>query len=219
MHGLISSLAFALVFHFSLPAIANEPAGTEDGGPRNWEISSEQDLVNLYENQSNDANVLMRYPKGTILSNLGCQLVADQYWCDVQKVEGGKRGYVKAEKLIPAAASDGTVGYGVDDSAERAGQGEFDATGKVPCALNVAQPMNQCDFGVARAGSGYATIVIKRPNLHDRIIFFTMGQYIFVSSSEASPVGEVSHEIKGDLHYIKVDDERYEIPDAVIFGG
>jgi hypothetical protein len=36
----------------------------------------------------------------------------------------------------------------------RAGAGDFDATGQVPCAQPKGQPMAQCNFGVSRAGRG-----------------------------------------------------------------
>ena len=45
---------------------------------------------------------------------------------------------------------------GEDDSCYRAEQGEFDATGEVPCSMATGQPMARCTFGVARAGGGGA---------------------------------------------------------------
>ena len=87
-------------------------------------------------------------------------------------------------------------------------------------ALNLrAQPTGQCRFDVARSGGGYATVAIDRGEDPKRIIYFRFGQAIGTASSEAE--GEVtfdSHQVE-DLHFIRVGPERYEIPDAVIFGG
>ena len=93
-------------------------------------------------------------------AELGCRLAEGRIWCDVQKLGGGSRGYVAQMYLKPAVSPDGSVATGPDDSALRAGQGKFDATGQIPCRQYAGQPMMQCEFGVARAGGGYATVVI-----------------------------------------------------------
>jgi hypothetical protein len=139
-------------------------------------------------------------------------------WCDVQQLGGGPRGYVAAEFLKPAVSPDGSVATGVDDSALRAGQGQYDASGNLPCALHAGQPMAQCEFGVARAGGGYATVIIKKPDGQTRAIFFRMGKPIGADTSEANP-GEFSAAREADLNFIRIGDERYEIPDAVVLGG
>jgi heat shock protein HslJ len=194
------------------------PAAPEDGGPRNWEVAGVSRALNLREEPSTAARVVTRYAPGTILDNLGCQRAAGRVWCDVQQLGGGPRGYVAAEFLKPAVSPDGSVATGPDDSALRAGQGRFDATGQIPCAQYLGQPMTPCEFGVARAGGGYATVVIKRPDGRSRAIFFRMGQPIGADTSEADP-GEFSATREGDLNLIRVGHERYEIPDAVPLGG
>jgi hypothetical protein len=105
-----------------------------------------------------------------------------------------------------------------DGSALRAGQGKFDATGKIPCAQYAGQPMSQCEFGVARAGGGYATIVIKKLDGRSRAIYFRIDKPIGADTSEADP-GKFSVMREGDLNFIRIGNERYEIPDAVVLGG
>lgn len=140
-------------------------------------------------------------------------------WCDVQELGGGPRGYVSAEFLKPAVSPDGSVATGIDDSALRAGQGKFDATGRIPCSRSAGQPTTQCEFGVARSGGGDATVVIKWPNARNRVIFFRMGKPVGADNSQADGYPEFSVTRAGDLHLIRVGDERYEIPEAVLFGG
>ena len=108
---------------------------------------------------------------------------------------------------------------GPDDSALHAGQGKFDATGAVPCAQRAGQPTTQCKFGVARAGGGYATVVITRPDGRTRAIFFRMGIPIGADTSQADGYGKFRSRKESDLNLIRVGDERYEIPDAVVLGG
>ncbi len=133
--------------------------------------------------------------------------------------DGGPRGYVAAEFIKPAVSPDGSVSMGPDDSACRAGQGEFDAKGQVPCAQSTGQPMTQCDFAVARAGGGYATVVITRPDGRTRAIFFRRGVAIGADTSQADNPGAFSARRESDLTFISIGPERYEIPDAVVLGG
>ena len=108
---------------------------------------------------------------------------------------------------------------GPDDSALRAGQGKFDATGTVPCAQRAGQPTTQCKFGVARAGGGYATVFITKPDGRTRAIFFRMGIPVGADTSQADGYGRFKAGKESDLHLIRVGDERHEIPDAVVLGG
>lgn len=143
-----------------------------------WQVAGVSDALNLRAHPSTTATIIARFRPGTILDNLGCSDADGRVWCDVQPLGGGPRGYVAAVYLKPAVSPDGSVAMGPDDSALRAGQGRFDATGKIPCAQSAGQPMMQCPFGVARAGGGYATVVIKKPDGRTRAIFFRMGKPI-----------------------------------------
>jgi len=197
---------------------AGAPAAPEEGGPRNWEVAGVSRALNLREQPSTSARIVATYSPGTILDNLGCRRVDGRFWCDVQQLGGGPRGYVAAEFLKPAISPDGSVARGPDDSALRAGQGEFDARGPLPCAQYVGQTMGVCQFGVARAGGGYATVVVTKPDGRTRAIFFRMGKPIGADTSEADP-GEFGARREGDLNSIRIGNERYEIPDAVVLGG
>ena len=79
--------------------------------------------------------------------------------------------------------------------------------------------MARCDFGVARAGGGYATVVVTKPDGMKRAIYFRSGTAIGADTSEADGYHEFRTEKESDLHLIRVGPERYEIPDGVILGG
>jgi hypothetical protein len=170
------------------------------------------------ETPATTGKVLGTYPPGTSFDNFGCRRVNAQVWCDVQPLGGGPRGYVSAGVLQPAVSPDGSVALGADDSALRAGRGDFDARGSLPCATAIGQPSTSCSFGVARAGGGYATVVVTRPDGRKRAIHFRMGRPTGADSSEADP-GVFSVRREGDLNVIRVGSERYKIPDAVVLGG
>jgi heat shock protein HslJ len=197
-------------------AAGDVAASPENGGPRNWEVVR---TLNLREQPSTSARVLAAYRPGTILDNLGCQRAGGRVWCDVQQLGGGPRGYVAAEYLRPAISPDGSAAMGPDDSALRAGQGRFDATGPLPCAMTAGQPMGQCEFGVARAGGGYATVVIKKPDGRTRAISFRMGRPIGADLSQADGSQHFRATRRGDAYDIEAGNERYEILDGIVFGG
>ena len=79
--------------------------------------------------------------------------------------------------------------------------------------------MAACVFGVARAGGGYATVVITRPDGRTRAIFFRMGIPVGADTSQADGYPEFSATKENDLHLIRIGSERYEIPDAAVLGG
>ncbi|QQS10996.1 MAG: hypothetical protein IPK81_15415 [Rhodospirillales bacterium] len=105
------------------------------------------------------------------------------------------------------------------DAISRAGAGRFDATSEIPCAQNKGQPTTRCKTGVARAGGGTATVVVTLPDGRKRMIFFEKGAPTGSDSSQADGAGALTGRKESDLHFIRIGDERYEIPDAVIFGG
>ena len=211
--------AIALALSFSQANASEVPLAPEDGGPRNFEVTGVSNSLNLREQASTSAPVVSRLAPGTILDNLGCRESEGRAWCDVQPFGGGPRGYAAAEFLSPAVSPDGSPAMGPDDSALRAGEGDFDATGKIPCAQVSGQPMSQCDFGVARAGGGYATVVVTRSDGSKRALFFRMGIPTGADTSQADGYPEFSASRDSDLNLIRVGEERYEIPDAVILGG
>ena len=167
------------------------PAAPEDGGPRLWQVTGVSSALNLRQEPSSTAPTIARYAPGTILTNLGCRRAQGRVWCDVQELGGGPRGYVAAEFLRPAVSPAGAVATGPDDSALRAGQGDFDATGTFPCAQRAGQPMHQCPFGVARAGGGFATVVVTKPDGVKRALFFANGRFLGADTSQADGYLEI----------------------------
>jgi len=140
---------------------------------------------------------------GQVLRNEGCE----DAWCRVATLDGAVRGWGDRQYL---EASDHVL---------RTGQGVFDAVGLVPCAQGSGAPMTTCAMGAARDDNGKAIVVVTKPDGVDRQLFFTDGEFVNADTSEAGGGFETSVEREGDLQLIRVDDERYEIPDAVIFGG
>ena len=198
---------------------AGTPAGYNNGGPMNWEVTGVASGLHLRAQASTSGEILTTYQAGTILDNLGFGKAENRVWCYVQRFGGGPVGYVVADYLKPAVVPDGSVPVGPETTSPRAGKGQFDATGKIPCAQYAGQPTVQCDFGVARQSGGLATVVVTKPDGMKRAIFFRLGIPAGADTSQADGYGEFRYEKEGDLHLIRTGEERYEILDAVVTGG
>jgi hypothetical protein len=134
---------------------------------------------------------------------------------------GARRGEKASHTLTVAIAAAAAQAGGGDAAAatQRAGEGKFNATGPLPCARSKGQPMGQCEMGVARAGGGTATVVVTHPDGRKRFIFFEKGKAIGADLSQADGNMTFRATKEADLYRIQAGDERYEIPEAVIFGG
>lgn len=104
-------------------------------------------------------------------------------------------------------------------SSERAGQGQFDARGPVSCAMRAGQKMEQCEANVAREPGGTATVVVTRPDGRTRFIFFEKGKAIGADLSQADGSQRFRASRRGDVYKIEAGNERYEIVEAMVFGG
>lgn len=94
----------------------------------------------------------------------------------------------------------------------------YHATGNIPCAMAASQPTGSCPFGVTREGNGTGSVTVTKPDGSTRTIFFENGNAVSADVSQAD-AAQLNVERRGDLSIIQIGEERYEIPDAVIFGG
>jgi hypothetical protein len=125
---------------------------------------------------------------------------------------------MRAAGLRPAQGPDGVVPTGVDDSKHRARKRDFDAKGVIPCAQERRQPMGECSAEVARSGGRDATVVVTFPNGFARSLYFVHGEFVSASSTMSGSGIDTDWRIENGRHDIRVDDQRYELPDILVFG-
>jgi hypothetical protein len=185
------------------------------------------DSLNLREGHGTSARIVGRLGNGAVLRNIGgCRMTGQTRWCNVETTVGARqRGWVSARYLRePRPGAGGTATQlpaqpQTASPAERAGQGQFDATGMLPCKQYAGQPTAQCRFGVARAPGGSAAVVVTRPDGGTRVLFFENGRFLSADTSQADGYPTYNATRDGDMFVVTVGAERYEIPDAVVFGG
>lgn len=95
----------------------------------------------------------------------------------------------------------------------------FHATGTIPCARNAGQPMTQCKFGVIRKGNGNGSVTVFWADGGNRVIFFENGTPNRYDQSQADGGAKMTVSKSSDLYTVKIGDQRFEIPDAVMTGG
>ena len=107
---------------------------------------------------------------------------------------------------------------GVEGDANVSGT-DLNATGVMPCTREAGQPMMSCAFGVIREGNGKGSVTISWPDGGSRVIFFESGKPASFDQSEADGGAKMLVEQNADLFMVKIGDQRFEFPDAVINGG
>lgn len=191
---------------------ASETSGSGDfadglmGGPDYWAVSGvpANDTLNIRAGAGTGEAVIGEVANGDIVRNLGCKMAGSAKWCQVE-VGGDQKfsGWTNGKYLIEASG------------APQDGPGKSEATGEIPCATAAGQPTMPCAFRVERRGKGDAFVWITLPSGGERLIDFRAGKPANTDSGK-----DFSFEKSGDLFLIRVGDaERYQIPDAVVFGG
>lgn len=185
--------------------VRDEKPGTDyadglSGGPDWWQVTGVASKLNMRQDASINSRIVTQVSLGDQLRNQGCKLVDGRRWCKAETT-GGLTGWVAGDYLREGSAPGSTT---VEET--------FDATGMLPCSITLGQPTFECRFGVNRldASNGDADVTIFWPTESGRMLAFRGGK---LDTSGASV------ERRGDLSVVNFGEERYEIPDAVIFGG
>ena len=79
--------------------------------------------------------------------------------------------------------------------------------------------MTNCNATVTRDPGGTATVMVTRPDGRTRAIFFENGKPLSADLSQADGSMHFKGRKNGDVFYIAAGDERYQIVEAVVFGG
>lgn len=182
------------------------------GGPDWWQVSGiSEGALNIRSGPDTRYDVIGKAQNGEAAQNRGCRMTGQTRWCSIRVDGSGVQGWVAGRYLVEGAAraiaevpEGGPKGNGVP----------FDATGEVSCAVAAGAAMGSCPFGVVRDGPGNAGVWIALGGGAERAILFEGG--VPVSADSPAPL---SFAKDGDLFTIRVGDESYQFPEAVVNGG
>lgn len=180
------------------------------------------DTLNVRSGPSTGQPVIFTLRNGETVRSRGCQTApSGTRWCQVHRVgQVNPSGWASARYL--AAARDPGVATQLPESPRPGTQLPGDATvpgtgfnarGVLVCAFGGRA--NVCPWGVVRRGNGNATLIITLPGGTQRVIDFAGGR-----PETANFPGGVFGEFAGDEVTVSIGtNERYIVPNAVLFGG
>lgn len=119
--------------------------------------------------------------------------------------------------LIVIAVLPGTAGADISAAAKRAKSGEFEAVGEVRCAQEAGQSLGTCGAMVARA-SGSAAVVVTFPNGFARTLTFSDREFLRGNATMSGVGTDTDWRLDGGIFHVRVDDQRFELPEALVFG-
>jgi hypothetical protein len=175
------------------------------GGPDFWEVHGvgAGDRLNLRAGPSTGERVLGRVTDGAILRNHGCAMTGSERWRQVRAEDLGVTAWAAGrflrEGAPPADAATGPAS---------------EATGTIPCAKNRGEPSAPCAFTARRSRPGDARVTVAFAGGGERTIVFVAGR-----PASADAPGALTVTQEDDLRFVRIGDERFEIPAAVADGG
>jgi hypothetical protein len=102
-------------------------------------------------------------------------------------------------------------------AATRAKSGDFDAKGEARCAQEVGQSLETCAVAVARA-AGSAAVVVTFANGFARTLTFEDRQFLRGNATMSGVGTDTDWSLSSGVFSIRVDDQRFELPEALVFG-
>jgi membrane-bound inhibitor of C-type lysozyme len=111
-------------------------------------------------------------------------------------------------------SASGSGGSNVQDDALVPGT-PYNATGNISCVIGRDGSDGSCAFGVVREGGGSGFVEVTNPNGRTVSIYFQNG----VAVGAEGGFGAFSASRQGDQTIVFIGEDRYVLPDAIIYGG
>jgi len=88
----------------------------------------------------------------------------------------------------------------------------------IACAQETGESLGHCTYSVKRGKTGKTTVTVAFANGFKRHLSFKDGTFLKGNATMSGTGTDTDWSLKGGTHRIRVDDQRYEIPDALIAG-
>ena len=99
----------------------------------------------------------------------------------------------------------------------RAKSGDFDRMGEVGCAQEAGESLGTCEAAIARAEDG-AVVVVTFPNGFSRMLMFEGGAFLRGNATMSGVGTDTEWSVSNGIYRVRVDDQRFEIPEALVRG-
>ncbi len=86
----------------------------------------------------------------------------------------------------------------------------------IACAQETGEVLGQCTYRIERDEKGKTTITVAFANGFKRRLFFKDGTFLKANTTMSGTGTDTDWNLKDGTHEIRVDDQRYEVPDILI---
>jgi hypothetical protein len=86
----------------------------------------------------------------------------------------------------------------------------------IPCAQETGESLGHCTYRTKRDDNGKTTVTVAFANGFKRRLFFKDGAFVKASTTMSGTGTDTDWKLKNGTHKIRVDDQRYEVPDSLI---
>ena len=88
----------------------------------------------------------------------------------------------------------------------------------IACAQERGETLGQCTYRVKRDAKGKTTVTVAFANGFKRGLFFKDGEFLKASMTMSGVGTDTDWSLEDGIHMIRVDGQRYEVPDTLIAG-
>jgi hypothetical protein len=88
----------------------------------------------------------------------------------------------------------------------------------IACTQERGAPLGQCSYRIKRDENGKTTVTVVFANGFKRGLFFVDGKFRKASVTMSGVGTDTDWSLKDGMHIIRVDGQRYEVPDTLIAG-
>ena len=106
----------------------------------------------------------------------------------------------------------------LQSSKERVKKRDFDERTTIACAQIQHEKLGVCSAKIARGRDSDATVVVTFANNFARTLYFINGAFIRANATMSGVGTDTAWKTMQNMHFIRVDDQRYEIPVDFIIG-
>ena len=88
----------------------------------------------------------------------------------------------------------------------------------IACSQETGESLGQCSYSVKRDKTGKDTVTVAFANGFKRRLFFKDGKFLKANATMSGTGTDTEWSLKDGTHRVRVDDQRYEVPDTLIAG-
>ena len=125
------------------------------------------------------------------------------------------RSHICAIFLAAACITPTSLAADVMAATSKAKSKDFDATEEVACAQEVGEDLGICSAEAAIQANA-AAVVVTFPNGFFRILTFEDGAFLRGNTTMSGVGTDTEWSLEDGLYRIRVDDQRFEIPETLI---